>query len=123
VLAAWHAMRGLDLVDGGAKLASGAIAVAAALVVILIHHLGYRQFRARSSRPMLVGALVACGLQALAFLVTGNVLAPVVAHILLHAQFTFRAAEMPPAAAPPVASFREPITAERAGDTRVTSTS
>ena len=45
---------------------------------------------------MLVGAMVGCGIQALAFLLTGNVLAPVVAHIVLHWQLTLRGNEMPP---------------------------
>lgn len=39
-----------------------------------------------------------CGLQALAFLLTGTVLAPVVAHIVLHTQLTLRGNEMPPVA-------------------------
>jgi hypothetical protein len=68
------------------------------LFVILVHHLGYRQFRTRTARKMLGGALVGCGLQALAFLLTGNVLAPVVAHIVLHTQLTIRGNEMPPVA-------------------------
>lgn len=37
-----------------------------------------------------------CGLQAVAFLVTGNVLAPVVAHIALLFQLILRGSEMPP---------------------------
>jgi hypothetical protein len=69
-----------------------------ALFVILVHHLGYREFRTRAARKMLGGALVGCGIQALAFLLTGNVLAPVVAHIFLHWQLTLRGNEMPPAA-------------------------
>jgi hypothetical protein len=66
------------------------------LFVILVHHLGYRQFRARAARKTLGGALVACGIQALAFLLTGSIVAPVVAHIVLHCQLTLRGNEMPP---------------------------
>jgi len=50
-----------------------------------------------SGARMLVGAMVGCGVQALAFLLTGNVLAPIVAHILLHWQLTLHGNEMPPA--------------------------
>jgi hypothetical protein len=75
---------------------SGALAVAGALAVILVHHLGYREFRAPSNRKMLGGALVGCGLQATAFLLTGNVLAPVVAHIVLHLQLIRSGNELPP---------------------------
>lgn len=77
-------------------MGSGALAIGAAFFVIAVHHLGYRQFRA--SRKLLLGALAACGSQALAFLLTGNLLAPVVAHIVLHGQLTLRGDEMPPVA-------------------------
>jgi hypothetical protein len=45
---------------------------------------------------MLAGALLACGVQALAFLLTGNVLAPVVAHMALHVEMLGRGVELPP---------------------------
>jgi hypothetical protein len=45
----------------------------------------------------LIGTLAVCGLQAVAFLLTGSVVAPVLAHIVLHAQMLFRGAELPPA--------------------------
>jgi hypothetical protein len=64
--------------------------------VILVHHLGYAEFRRRDARPKLLGALVTCGLQALAFLVTGTLLAPVIAHVALHAELTLRGVELPP---------------------------
>ena len=98
VLAVWQAADALGWTDTAwQNAASGAVATMGALFVIVVHHLGYREFRARSSRTMLVGAMVGCGVQALAFLLTGNVLAPIVAHILLHSQLTLRGNEMPPA--------------------------
>ena len=97
VLAVWQATDALGWTDTAwAKVGSGALAVVGALFVIAVHHLGYREFRARAARKMLAGALVGCGIQALAFLLTGNVLAPVVAHIVLHWQLTLRGIEMPP---------------------------
>jgi hypothetical protein len=45
----------------------------------------------------LFGALAVCGVQAIAFLVTGSVLAPIVAHIILHGQLLLRGDELPPA--------------------------
>jgi hypothetical protein len=96
VLAVWQATDALSWTEAGwAKVGSGALAIIASLFVIAVHHLGYREFRA--SRKKLLGALAVCGVQALAFLLTGNVLAPIVAHILLHAQLTLRGNEMPPA--------------------------
>lgn len=97
VLAVWQATDALGWTDTTwAKVGSGALAVVGALFVISVHHLGYREFRARAARKMLRGALVACGIQALAFLLTGNVLAPIVAHIVLHGELTLRGIEMPP---------------------------
>jgi hypothetical protein len=97
VLAVWQATDALGWMDTTwAKVGSGALAVVGALFVILVHHLGYRKFRATAAGKMLRGALVACGIQALAFLLTGNVLAPIVADIVLHCQLTLRGNEMPP---------------------------
>ncbi len=116
VLAVWQATDARGWTDTTwAKVSSGVLAVAGALVVILVHHLGYREFRTKAARKMLGGALVGCGIQALAFLLTGNVLAPVVAHIVLHWQLTLRGNEMPPVAearlAPPSAGVSRPAEA------------
>jgi hypothetical protein len=98
VLAVWQATDDLGWTEGTwAKVGAGAMAIAGALVVIAIHHLGYAEFRRPAARPKLVGALVGCGLQALAFLLTGNVLAPIVAHVVLHWGLILRGSEMPPA--------------------------
>ncbi len=78
----------------------GAIAIAGSLVVILVHHLGYEEFRERAVRKKLAGALVTCGVQALAFLLTASVWAPVVAHIALHGELIVRGVELPPLKAP-----------------------
>jgi hypothetical protein len=98
VLAVWQALVDLGWTDGGwAKVGSGALAILGALLVILVHHLGYAEFRTEAGRPGLFGALAVCGVQAIAFLVTGSVLAPIVAHIILHGQLLLRGDELPPA--------------------------
>jgi hypothetical protein len=98
VLAVWQTLVGLGWTDGGwAKVGSGALAVLGAVLVILVHHLGYAEFRTKAGRPGLFGALVVCGVQAIAFLVTGSVLAPIVAHVILHGQLVLRGDELPPA--------------------------
>ena len=113
VLAIWQATEALGWTDTAwAEVGSGVLAVVGALFVILVHHLGYREFRARAASKMLGGALVGCGIQALAFLLTGNVLAPIVAHIVLHGQLTLRGIEMPPASHPEpvsIGSGRAPV--------------
>ena len=98
VLAVWQAADALGWADTTwMKVVSGALAIAGALLVTAVHHLGYREFRRRAAKPKLMGALVVCGVQALAFLLTGNVLAPIVAHVLLHAQMIAHGIELPPA--------------------------
>jgi len=97
VLAVWQTCDALGWTDGGwARVGSGALALVGSLVVILVHHLGYRQFRTRAGRPALFGALAVCGVQAVAFLASGNALAPIVAHIVLHGQLLMRGEELPP---------------------------
>jgi len=93
----------------------GALAVLASLIVVFVHHLGYAEFRAPAGRTKLMGALVTCGLQALAFLLTGSIWAPVVAHILLHAQLIMRGVGLPPVetVTTRVAALRVPRAAPR----------
>jgi hypothetical protein len=97
VLAVWQGASAAGWSGRGwAKVVSGSLAIAGALLVILVHHVGYGEFRRTAARPKLAGALFTCGVQGLAFLVTGNVIAPIVAHILLHAQMILRGIELPP---------------------------
>ena len=97
VLAVWQAMSDLGWTEAGwERVASGTMAIAGALLVIFVHHLGYTEFRSRAAKPKLVGALVTCGFQALAFLLTGSIVAPVVAHIVLHGQMILRGVQLPP---------------------------
>jgi hypothetical protein len=77
VLAVLQVASAAGWTEGGwVKVASGAMAIVGSLLVILVHLLGYAEFRLQAVRARLVGALVTCGPQALAFLLTGNVLAP-----------------------------------------------
>jgi len=105
VLTIWQATDALGWTDTAwAKIGSGALALLGALFVILVHHLGYGEFRERIARKKLRGALMACGIQALAFVLTGNVLAPMIAHIVLHGELTLHGIEMPPTSRPEPAS-------------------
>jgi hypothetical protein len=113
VLVIWQ---GVSPGGDGPRLAAGALAVLGSLVVVLVHHLGYAEFRRRETRTKLMGALVTCGIQALAFLLTGSIAAPVVAHILLHSQMIMRGVELPPARrreAPPIeTTYKERVPAK-----------
>ena len=98
VLAVWHAAVDLGWTETSmASVGAGVLAIAGSLLVIVVHHLGYVEFRGAGGRRMLVGALAACGVQAIAFLVTGNVLAPIVAHVILHLELLTHGDELPPA--------------------------
>jgi hypothetical protein len=97
VIAIWQAMSVAGWTQGTARTAvTGSLAVAGAVLVILVHHLGYAEFRRPSARRELLGTLFGCGLQAAAFAVTGNLIAPVLAHVILHAQLLTRHVQMPP---------------------------
>jgi hypothetical protein len=99
VITLWHAVTAAGWTDTGVgKVPAGMVAIVGSLLVILVHHLGYAQFRTRAARRMLAGAVFVCGLQALAFLVTGALIAPIVAHIILHIELTMRGNELPPVA-------------------------
>ena len=97
VLTLWHATAAGGWTQSGVgKFTAAAVAVGGSLLVIFVHHVGYVEFRTRSARPKVVGALFSCGLQALAYVVTGTLIAPVAAHIALHVQLTMHGVEMPP---------------------------
>jgi hypothetical protein len=96
VLIVWQRADASGAAGLARSLGWGALALAAGVFVTLVHHLGYAAFRQPGARRMLIGALVMCGVQGLAFLLTGAVIAPVIAHIALHTQLLIRGIEMPP---------------------------
>jgi hypothetical protein len=77
--------------DWGAFL-SGIIALGASVVVIMVHHLGYREFRGRK----LVFAVAGCAPLSLAYLLTMNPLAAGLGHSILHIGAVLRGIELPP---------------------------
>jgi hypothetical protein len=68
------------------------IALVASLCVIVVHHLGYREFRG----PQVAGAAVTCGILSLAYLLTMNPFATIGGHMILHAGAVLRGVELPP---------------------------
>ncbi len=93
VLAVWQGGSALGWTGAWpGKLGVGALAMAASLVVIAIHHLGYREFRGVAIRYPLLG----CAFFSLAYLLTGSVLAAIGGHIVLHLVALIRGTELPP---------------------------
>jgi hypothetical protein len=96
VVIVWQAAMGQNV----GAIGSGALALAASLVVIVVHHLGYADFRGKKMRQALIG----CVPLSLAYLLTGSPIAAMVAHMVLHYVAIRRGMELPPA---------EPIQAKR----------
>jgi hypothetical protein len=71
---------------------AGLMALVASVFVIVVHHLGYREFRG----PQVAEAGAACGILTLAYLLTMNPIAAIGGHIILHAGVVLRGAELPP---------------------------
>ena len=94
VLAAWQSFDLLGWTGSTAgAVGSGALAIVASVLVIWVHHLGYREFR--GTREILM-PILGCGLLSLAYLLTGSPIAPVGGHFLLHTGLEVRGVPMPP---------------------------
>jgi hypothetical protein len=93
VLTVWQGGRALGWTDGWpGRVGVGTLAIAASVVVIAVHHFGYREFRGSVVRY----PIMACGLFSLAYLLTGSVIAAVGGHIVLHIALIARGSELPP---------------------------
>lgn len=93
VLATWQTLSALGWTQSwiGVVFAS-VLVIVASLLVIVVHHLGYREFRG----PQIAGAVMGCGILSLAYLLTVNPLAAVGGHIIMHMGAVFRGIELPP---------------------------
>lgn len=81
VTAAWQALRRLGWTERWpGRLAAGALALLASLVVIGAYHLGYPEYRGLQVLPIIAGV----GVQSLACLLAGSPLPAVLAHVAMH---------------------------------------
>lgn len=71
---------------------TGVFAIVASLLVIVVHHLGYREFRG----PQIAGAMMSCGILSLAYLLTANPLAAIGGHIIMHMGAVLQGIALPP---------------------------
>lgn len=80
--------------DGGGVEALGrwAVPILAAVAVVVIHHLGYWNYRNRMLVPIGLGLTVLT----VAFLVTGSWIAPALGHVLMHVEATVHGTDLPP---------------------------
>lgn len=91
-LVAWQGAEALGWEGTSARVTRWTAALLASAFVIVVHHLGYWEYRNR----MLVPITLACSLLTVAYLVTGSVLAPVVGHVLMHLAALRHGTELPP---------------------------
>jgi hypothetical protein len=92
VLITWQMIHSLGWSGAGGAIARWTLPMAASIAVIVIHHLGYWEYRNHLLRPIALG----CGLMSLAYLVTGSPIAPVLAHVISHAASLYHGSELPP---------------------------
>ena len=68
------------------------IIITVSIIIVIVHHLGYWEYRNRLLLPITVG----CGLLSVGYLVTASPIAPILAHVLSHATSLVHGAELPP---------------------------
>ena len=88
VLMTWQLVHSLE----GPWLARWTLPMVASVIVVVVHHLGYWEYRNRLLVPISVG----CGLLSLGYLVTASPIAATLGHVLGHASGLQRGVEMPP---------------------------
>jgi hypothetical protein len=92
VLMAWQMIHSLGWSGTGGDIARWTLPIAASIVIAIVHHLGYWEYRNRMLVPISAG----CGLLAVGYLVTASPIAPALGHILGHATGLIHGTEMPP---------------------------
>ena len=93
VLVTWQTLSALGWTQSWMGVVfAGVVAIVASLLVIVVHHLGYREFRG----PQIAGALMICGILSLAYLLTVNPLAAAFGHSIAHSGAVLRGIELPP---------------------------
>jgi hypothetical protein len=96
-LITWQALSSLHWTQSWyGSILSGIIALTASVVVIVVHHLGYREYRGEHRGLKLVSAEAGCAPLSLAYLLTMNPLAAGVGHSILHMAAVLRGVELPP---------------------------
>jgi hypothetical protein len=82
VLATWQAFSVLGwTTDWPGKVAVGAIAFVASLLVTVSYHLGYSEYRVKMG---VIGPTIGNGVMSLAYLLTSNPLAAIFSHMAMH---------------------------------------
>lgn len=85
-----YGTRGIEKMrDGRARMRWAGVALLASLGVAGTYHLGFAEFRG----PSLVHPLIGNGIITLSYLLTGSPVAPILAHVIMHAAAVFHGME------------------------------
>jgi len=88
----WQVVHALGWTGTAGAVAQWTLPILATAAVVIVHHLGYWNYRNR----ILVPVTLALSVLAVGFLVTASWLTPAVAHVVLHTTLILRGSEMPP---------------------------
>ena len=92
VLITWQMIHGLGWTGAAGTVAEWTLPLVASIVVIIVHHLGYWEYRNKLLLPISLG----CGLLSLGYLITGSPIAPALGHVLAHSSSLLHGSELPP---------------------------
>jgi len=85
----WQMIHSLGWRGTGGDITRWTLPVIASVVVVIVHHMGYWEYRSRLLLPISASLLSA------GYLVTASPIAPVLAHVLSHATSPVHGAELP----------------------------
>jgi len=88
----WQMVHALGWDGLGGAVARWGLPILAGAVIVVIHHLGYWNYRGRILIPITAGLSVLT----IAFLATASWIAPALGHVLMHVEATLHGVEMPP---------------------------
>jgi hypothetical protein len=92
VFMAWQMVHSLGWSGSGGAIVRWTLPIAASIVIVIVHHLGYWEYRNHLLVPIAAG----CGLMSVGYLVTASPIGPALAHVLSHAASLVHGAELPP---------------------------
>jgi hypothetical protein len=92
VFMCWQMIHSLGWSGVGGGIARWTLPIVASIVIVIVHHLGYWEYRNRMLAPISVG----CGLLSVGYLVTASPIAPTLAHVLGHGSGLVHGSELPP---------------------------
>jgi hypothetical protein len=92
VVIVWQGLAAHGWTEGWLTIPAGLAALAGSAFVIVVHHLGYREFRNRK----IIQALFGCGVLSLGSLLTASPIAAIGGHVVLHLAMLRRGMELPP---------------------------